>query len=110
MRRFLLWVGIALGIAKPSYRVIWCEDIPDSFIPRVLYVEGNKRRSFTAGFSCPCGCEEVILLSLLQGHNPRWVLKVDWLCRPTLSPSVWSKAGCRSHFFLNRGEIIWCNK
>ncbi|MDM9644782.1 DUF6527 family protein [Rhizobium sp. S163] len=29
--------------------------------------------------------------------------------RPTLHPSVWRNSGCRSHFWVRRGRIAWCD-
>lgn len=57
---------------------------------------------------CPCGCREVVMLSLSERRRPRWTLKQDWLGRPTLWPSVHRLAGCRSHFWLRRGTVEWC--
>lgn len=39
--------------------------------------------------------------------KPRWSLEVDAQGLPTLRPSVWLTGGCRSHFFLRKGKIIW---
>jgi len=60
-------------------------------------------------FRCPCGCEEIILLSLGQSRSPRWQVNIDWLERPTLSPSVRRLDGCKSHFWVKGGKIDWCS-
>lgn len=37
-----------------------------------------------------------------------WSLRVDFLGRPTLAPSVWEAEGCGAHFFVRKGRILWC--
>ena len=53
------------------------------------------------------GCADPIQLSLNPEGHPRWALRMSWDRAATLSPSVWRRAGCRSHFFLRRGEVEW---
>lgn len=62
---------------------------------------------WSAGFRCPCGCNEVIELLLLPDVEPNWSLSVDPLGRATLQPSVWKRSGCKSHFFLVHGRVKW---
>jgi hypothetical protein len=59
-------------------------------------------------FLCPCGCKEVVTLSLQKSHYPHWILKKSRNKRPTLSPSVWRDIGCMSHFWMEDGRIYWC--
>lgn len=63
--------------------------------------------SWSVGFHCPCGCGDVIELLLVRAVDPHWTLSVDRFGRPTLRPSVWKSAGCRSHFWLRNGQVIW---
>ncbi|WP_083845896.1 DUF6527 family protein [Rhodanobacter spathiphylli] len=95
----------------------WCGDL------RVLCVEGDtlplkipqKRLvhmveddvSWSVGFTCPCGCGDVIELLLLRIAEPHWSLSVDRFGRPTLHPSIWKKTGCKSHFWLRSGRVVW---
>ncbi|WP_425525696.1 DUF6527 family protein [Xanthomonas campestris] len=55
---------------------------------------------------CPCGCGEVIELSLSPESRNFWKLAVE-AGRPTLHPSVWRKTGCGSHFWVRRGRVQW---
>ena len=64
-------------------------------------------KDWSVGFLCPCGCGETIELLLPRFVSPRWSLVVDDIGRPTLSPSVWRNEGCRSHFFVKRGRVVW---
>lgn len=60
-------------------------------------------------FRCPCGCEDVITLSMQTLHRPHWRLSFTNSQRPTLHPSVWKDKGCMSHFWLRDGRVYWCN-
>src|SRR5258706_11481893 len=53
-----------------------------------------------AFFRCPCGCGDVLNLSLLEDRRPRWMVSLDFLSRPTLNPSVRREEGCYSHFWI----------
>jgi hypothetical protein len=71
----------------------------------VLLRDGDEDWSVT--MKCPCGCRQRIELPLLPEARPNWSLRLDERCRPTLHPSVWLKEGCRSHFLLKAGKVIW---
>lgn len=90
-------------------RVISAEgDTLPSIIPtgKMVHLRDNGL-SWSVGFLCPCGCGDVIELLLLQSIDPHWKLTADNLSRPTLQPSVWKKDGCKSHFWLKKGRVIW---
>lgn len=59
-------------------------------------------------FLCPCGCREKIYASLARSgrERPMWTLKKEGGCF-TLSPSINRTAGCKSHFFIERGHVRW---
>ena len=71
----------------------------------VLEIRGGYLK--WAHFSCP-QCGDHIQLPLVG--KTRWSVKVDLLRRPTLAPSIWEKAGCGAHFFIEKGELIWCER
>jgi hypothetical protein len=58
---------------------------------------------------CPCGCGQGIELLLVKEAKPRWDISVDPSELPSLKPSVWLQAGCKSHFWLRRGRVEWCD-
>ena len=95
------WIG------PRRINTIYVEELPDSLQERRLYVIGGSNPWFAA-LVCPCGCTEIIQISLLPNDLPRWNLKIDHNGLPTLWPSVWRTKGCRSHFFLRDGLILWC--
>ncbi|MGY3858930.1 DUF6527 family protein [Aeromonas hydrophila] len=57
---------------------------------------------------CPCGCGDLIQLSLASNGHPRWVVDEGVRRAASLHPSIHRTAGCRSHFFLKQGKVIWC--
>ena len=80
----------------------------ESMRPGELYVVGNKHFQKWALFQCPCGCGDTIMLSLSAKRRPSWTVCIDWLGRPSLSPSVRQIGGCYSHFWLKQGRLKWC--
>ncbi|MFD0325608.1 DUF6527 family protein [Lysobacter gummosus] len=105
--KFWSWLG---SLTKRDLRVLDGEgvELPD-YIPRKILVRQTLNgRNWMAGLNCPCGCGEVIQLMLLEGMSPRWKLTIDSRNRPTLHPSVWVVKGCRSHFWVRAGRILWC--
>jgi hypothetical protein len=91
---------------RDRLRSVAVDEIPDSLAQRHLYLIGS-RVPWSAALLCPCGCGEMIQLILLPDDSPSWTLSFDHNGLPTLSPSVWRTKGCRSHFFLRAGMIIW---
>ena len=77
-------------------------------VPHNLYcaVSGDKPKWVL--FHCPCGCGEVVTLSLQGIHKPNWALTKMDSGRPTLYPSVWRDKGCFSHFWVKGGRVYWC--
>lgn len=61
-----------------------------------------------ACFRCPGGCGEKIQLSLSQTRRPQWSVRLDWLQRPTIEPSIRQLNACRCHFWVRNGQIAWC--
>lgn len=71
-----------------------------------VYVVAPKSVPKWAMLRCPCGCAEVITLSLQPIHHPKWAVSVK-RGRASLYPSVWRTTGCRSHFWLKDGRVFW---
>lgn len=98
-------------LPTPRYLPIFLSDdadIPSQRNPHTVYIIGIKGNEWLAVLTCPCGCESKILLNLLQEERPCWKWRVNDRGEVTLSPSVWRKVGCRSHFVLRDGLISWC--
>lgn len=82
-------------------------DPPDRLPPRDLVLLRDGGEDWSVAMRCPCGCGQKVELALIREANPRWSLRNDLGNRPTLSPSVWLREGCRSHFFVRAGRIRW---
>lgn len=90
------------------YELVYADEVPESVGPHTIIAVGEGVHLWYAVFACPCGCGELVQLSLLPDERPRWRLTVDGTV-PTLSPSIWRRRGCRSHFFLRNGLVLWCS-
>lgn len=108
MRLRICWLRFKEFFSSPRRLCIQgSEDFP-SQLPRkdlvLLRVDGD---AWSVGMTCPCGCMAAIELPLIAEVTPRWRLEVGPDGAPTLIPSVWLKEGCRSHFYLRGGKVIW---
>lgn len=80
----------------------------DQVVAGQIYCVVSANKPKWSLFRCPCGCRDVITLSLQSGHKPHWRITHSDSGRPTLYPSVWRDKGCLSHFWLKDGRIFWC--
>lgn len=103
--KLLVW----LGIRKPLYRYLYVQDFPDEWNEKTVYLLGKPSNEWLAGLLCPCGCKKKIELVLLPEERPRWHLTIHKKGTLSLRPSVWLTKGCKSHFFLTKGDIKWCD-
>lgn len=104
LNRFLGWVK------SDDYYIHKVNSFDRTFIPakNEIIVVGRKGYCKWAYLNCPCGCNEILNLSLMKSHDPHWTIKIDSLARPTLYPSIWKNDGCKSHFWIKNGKISWC--
>jgi hypothetical protein len=87
--------------------VIEADMMPDVIPEKNLILLKDDGDDWSVGFKCPCGCGDILELMLLAGVKPRWDIEIDRKKRPTLTPSVWRTSGCKSHFWVTKGKIIW---
>lgn len=73
-----------------------------------LFVVKNGNLNKWVFLRCPCGCGDLLNLSLAPDKRPRWVVMIDRFSRPTIRPSVRREEGCYSHFWIRRGVVEWC--
>ena len=90
------------------YRTRRAEELPATLKSRTLYILGTPK-PWSVALLCPCGCKTTIQLSLLENDSPSWQLRIGLKGQPTLEPSIWRANGCRSHFFMRNGMIVWCS-
>ena len=113
MRNFIfhLWNKLIFLFDKIDYstKVVSARPKENEILPNVVVIVGHKDLPKWALMQCPCGCGELLTLSLMKNFRPYWNYKIDKWNRITLSPSIWKKDGCRSHFFIKKGKVIWSN-
>jgi hypothetical protein len=80
---------------------------PDNLQKDLVYVVGEKKYKKWAYLKCPCGCEDIIMLSLNKKEFPSWSVKKDKIGRASISPSIHKLDGCKSHFLIKKGKLIW---
>lgn len=109
-----------------SPKPLWWRRFVAALTPRrsLVIVEGDmlpKRLPFwnlvkacddgedwSVGLRCPCGCGHRLEMMLLKEVKPRWDISVDLKGHVSLHPSVWLREGCKSHFWVRGGKVIWC--
>ncbi len=103
------WLEAIQDWLTPRRKVLTREGdtLPSAMPKQDLILLQDEGENWSVGFRCPCGCGDVIELLLLPDVKPRWDIKIDFRNRPTLSPSVWKTTGCRSHFWVRSGKILW---
>jgi hypothetical protein len=97
-----------LGAHRNDLRVKNVIDIPENCTNGVIYLVGNADSPQYAVFRCPCGCGRTVELNLNETSSPCWSVTWHWSGAITLSPSIWRKNGCKSHFFIIKSKVKWC--
>lgn len=97
-----------LGKLDFKHRYMQQRPAADAIPDRTVIIIGNQQKSKWALLKCPCGCQEVLNLSLMKTVSPNWQTIISKDQRITMEPSLWKSAGCRSHFFIRKGKLIWC--
>lgn len=107
LRAVLIWFRI---IQTPSFIAEQVSEHPNpySIEPSLVYIIGGHQYQKWAVFKCPCGCDEITKLSLAKKRHPRWAVKIDWIGRPSVHPSVRQLDGCYSHYWIKAGDLHWC--
>lgn len=97
-------------IAPPrKLQVFEGDSLPQRLPRRDLVLARDGQEDWSVGMRCPCGCARRIELLVIPEAKPRWNLETDARGTATLSPSVWLKDGCRSHFRVRSGRVNWCD-
>lgn len=103
-----IWLRLRDWASRPRKLVrVEGDALPAVMPPRNLVLLSEGGDAWSVGMTCPCGCGQLIELPLIPEASPRWRLEVDDAALPTLTPSVWLRTGCRSHFFVRSGKVLW---
>jgi hypothetical protein len=105
MKRTLLkWFS---DLFKRPYTCEFVDEIPDRLKRKTVYFIRHEGYNWQAIMVCPCGCTKILQMNLITDYKPFWEYKIESRNRVTLSPSIHRIIGCKSHFFIRRGKIIW---
>jgi len=88
--------------------VITGDSLPKRLPRRDLVLARDNGEDWCVGLRCPCGCGDILELLVVAEAEPRWDIVIDKRGKPSLSPSIWRKTGCHSHFWLSKGRVRWC--
>lgn len=106
-RRRLHTLHRLLTRRRPTYKAQFALDLPDAPNPKVIYLIGEDGVLWYAVMICPCGCGSDLRMSLHREGRPRWEVHAHLDGAVSLFPSVHRRVGCRSHFWVDGGEIYW---
>lgn len=107
VRRFIAWL-LRWRRGSELIRTVYLQELPEVLHANTLYVLGEGQHRWSASMLCPCGCGELLQVSLMPEGRPRWHLARHADGSVSLHPSVWRNIGCRSHFFFRNSRIVWC--
>lgn len=103
------WRSFTASLApRRSLKILEGDTLPDKLPRRDLVLMRDDDDDWSVGLRCPCGCGQRLELMVLKDVRPRWDVIFDKQRCPTLHPSVWLRTGCRSHFWVRQGKIVWC--
>jgi len=57
--------------------------------------------------ACPDACGDILALNLDRRAGKAWRI-YGYPIRLSVYPSVWRESGCRAHFIVWQGRILWC--
>lgn len=80
---------------------------PEEVEINIVYVVGGRNYVKWAYLRCPDNCGEIIMLNLSEKIKPLWRVKQDKKGRVTIHPSIHKLDGCKSHFWIKKGNLIW---
>lgn len=93
---------------RKGFQIVNIEEYPEATNNMTIYVVGPLSKPQYAVFKCPCGCGATIDLNLNPHSKPCWSIRWNPAGTLSISPSINRKVGCCSHFFLRKGNVVWC--
>lgn len=106
-QRFFRKVRRALHLGPVPLEAVLVSTAPSVLRGDTVYLLTEDNDPWTVLMRCPCGCSEVLFMSLIEG-SPRWTHELHSNGTVSLRPSIWRTTGCKSHFFLRKGFVSWC--
>lgn len=100
------YFGTVRGLHGARYKYAYCADEPEFVAYHTIYLVGERKNIWLIAFRCPCGCNDVVRLNTLLKASPCWRYFIRW-GRISISPSIWRRVGCKSHFHIRKGRVQW---
>ena len=98
--KFAIWI-------QPEHIIIHCDELPEKVNDKTFYIIGDLKQPWLVAFKCPCSCNDLIQLNLLNDADPCWKYKITKKNKINIFPSVWRTTGCKSHFVVRKSKIDW---
>jgi len=89
------------------YGYEFTDDVPNVVEPGIIYLIQNQGYCWQSVMSCPCGCKSDLFMNHVEDFKPNWTHQISEKNLITLYPSVDRTVGCKSHFWVTDGKIIW---
>jgi Family of unknown function (DUF6527) len=99
---------VARFAPRRTLKIVEGDMLPSKLPRRNLVMARDGDEDWSIGMQCPCGCDQRLEMMVLAGVKPRWDVSIDRRGHVTLHPSVWLQEGCKSHFWVRSGKIVWC--
>lgn len=111
MKRKPLWWRRMMAAMAPrrSLKIVQGDTLPAKLPRWNLVLARDGADDWAVGLRCPCGCGQRLEMMLLSEVKSRWDVFIDRRGHVSLHPSVWLREGCKSHFWVRSGKIIWCD-
>lgn len=112
LKKLYNWLICLFGFKKSKrqtlYSFIIVSELPERIEKNVIYLEGDEGLNdfWYALLKCPCGCNEKIMLNLMDDANPYWKTEII-NSKVSVIPSIWRKVNCKSHFWVTNNKVIW---
>lgn len=90
-----------------NYKIKYLIDPPDNIQSETIYIIGDRNKYWALYFKCPCGCGADIALNILEDTKLFWKYKII-KNKITIIPSINRIVGCKSHFLIKNGKVVWC--
>lgn len=105
-KRLERFLAAASAMLKPGYVYRMKTDNPVRVHRGIVYIVQDGKEPDALVLKCPCGCGNSIHLNLLKDTRPCWSFSIKE-GKITISPSVRARGGCRSHFLIRDGKVVW---
>jgi len=103
---FLLFFKNEKQSKKTLYTYEFVNDIPEYPKNKTIYLVGENGYFWQMVTICPCGCKSLLHMNLMDEYLPFWKYSI-YEKKITITPSIHRMVGCKSHFFIRKGEVIW---